>query len=85
MLHWLAGRSSDLSELSREPSPCTWGDDATAQSSIGFQPVFSRIVERCFPGNQLLSRSSDWPCADKLSTKPRAESSSPFGAKKNPC
>ena len=35
------GLSSDLPEPSRKLSPCTWSDDATAQSSIGrgFQPA----------------------------------------------
>ena len=35
-----SGLSSDHPEPSRELSPCAWSNDATAQSSIGFQPVF---------------------------------------------
>src|SRR5580704_8634373 len=39
-----SGLSSDLSEPSRELSPCTCCNDATAQCSIGFQPVFRRMA-----------------------------------------
>jgi hypothetical protein len=30
MLHWPSGLSSEFPEPSRELSPCTWSDDATA-------------------------------------------------------
>jgi hypothetical protein len=35
-----SGLSRDLSEPPWDLSPCTRSDDATAQCSIGFQPVF---------------------------------------------